>query len=847
MTPMLRQYWEVKKQYNDCILFFRLGDFYEMFGEDAKEASKILNITLTARNKGTANEIAMCGIPYHAAEGYTAKLTRVGKRVAICEQMTQPNGAGIVEREVVRIVTPGTTLDNNVLESKLNNYIVSIDIEKGNFGLSYVDVTTGEFKVTENNSEQAILDEINLLGPSEILITQAAEREAKFLPLLQDISLVQTVTPSGFETPSEVIAKAMGVESVHSFGIEDLKIGQRSVANILNYLKETQKTNLAHLRVIVPYLLDETMMLDRATIRNLELFHNNHSFTAEGSLISVIDKTVTPMGGRLLRHVLAHPLLKKIEIEQRLTAVDELVQSFEVRELILQLLKEVSDVERLIGRIGCNRFSARDFSALRATLLLLPKFKEQINKTKSLKLLSGEVIELPKLYNLLEFSIADEPPALTNSGGMIRMGYNSELDELRALSTTGKDYIAQMQAREIERSGISSLKIKFNNVFGYYIEISKANSSQVPSDYERKQTLVNAERFTIPELKEYEQKVLSADERIKELEFSLLMMIREEFLQYLPELSKLSKQLSIIDLVYSFAELAKSNRYCKPEITNGYDLKIVNGRHPVIEMIGKDRYIPNDVIFNEVDHQLILLTGPNMAGKSSYLRQIALITLMAQIGSFVPAESATIGVCDHIFTRVGASDNLSQGQSTFMVEMQEAAYIINTATDKSLIIFDELGRGTSTYDGISIAWSVVSYIHDKLKSKTIFATHYHELIEMVKDLPYAKNYSVAVQETGGELLFLRKVVPQPIGKSYGIEVAKRAGLPKEIIIQAMETLKNLESKEKPLAALQQSIFGAIQEVKTETSPIIEKLKAVDIEQLTPIDALNKLKELQDEI
>lgn len=847
MTPMLRQYWEVKKQYNDCILFFRLGDFYEMFGEDAKTASKILNITLTARNKGTANEIAMCGIPYHATEGYTAKLTRAGKKVAICEQMTQPNGAGIVEREVVRIVTPGTTLDNNVLESKLNNYIASIDFEKGNFGLSYVDVTTGEFKVTENNSQQAILDEINLLEPSEILITQAIEREFKMLALLQDISLVQTVTPSGFETPAEVIAKAMGVESVHSFGIEDLKIGQRAVANILNYLKETQKTNLAHLRVIVPYLLDETMMLDRATIRNLELFHNNHSFTAEGSLIAVIDKTVTPMGGRLLRNVLAHPLLKKTEIEQRLLAVDELAQSFEIRESILQLLKEVSDVERLIGRIGCNRFSARDFSALRATLLLLPKFTEQIVKTKSLKLLSGEVVELPKLYNLLEFSIADEPPALTNAGGMIRMGYNTELDELRSLSTTGKDYIAQMQVREIERSGISSLKIKFNNVFGYYIEISKANSSQVPSDYERKQTLVNAERFTIPELKEYEQKVLSADELIKELELNLLMQIREEFLHYLPELTRLSSQLSIIDLIYSFAYLAKSNRYCKPEITTGYDLKILNGRHPVIEMIGKDRYIPNDVMFNEVDHQLILLTGPNMAGKSSYLRQIALITLMAQIGSFVPADSATIGVCDHIFTRVGASDNLTQGQSTFMVEMQEAAYIINTATEKSLIIFDELGRGTSTYDGISIAWSVVSYIHDKLKSKTIFATHYHELIEMVKDLPYAKNYSVAVQEKSGELLFLRKVVPQPIGKSYGIEVAKRAGLPKEIIVAAMETLKNLESKEKPLAALQQSIYGAIQEVKPEQSPVIEKLRAVDIEQLTPLEALNKLKELQDEI
>lgn len=427
------------------------------------------------------------------------------------------------------------------------------------------------------------------------------------------------------------------------------------------------------------------------------------------------------------------------------------------------------------------------------------------------------------------------------------MGYNAELDELRTLSTTGKDYIAQMQAREIERTGISSLKIKFNNVFGYYIEISKANASQVPADYERKQTLVNAERFTIPELKEYEQKVLSADERIKELEFNLLMKVREEFLQFLPELNKLAKQLSIIDLIYSFAELAKSNRYCKPEVTTGYDLKISSGRHPVIEMIGKNRYISNDVMFNEVDHQLILLTGPNMAGKSSYLRQIALITLMAQIGSFVPADSAVIGICDHIFTRVGASDNLSQGQSTFMVEMQEAAYIINTATEKSLIIFDELGRGTSTYDGISIAWSVVSYIHDKLKSKTIFATHYHELIEMVKDLPYAKNYSVAVQEKSGELLFLRKVIPQPIGKSYGIEVAKRAGLPKEIIIQALETLKSLESKEKPLAALQQSIFGAIQEVKIESSPIIEKLKAVDIEQLTPIDALNKLKELQDEI
>lgn len=850
-TPMMLQYISLKEQYADCILFFRLGDFYEMFGEDAQEASKILNITLTARNKGTENETPMCGIPYHAAEGYIAKLTRAGKKVAICEQTSDPSEKGIVDRDVVRIVTPGTTLDDAVLNFKENNYLVSIDLIKNEYGIALVDLTTGEFKVTQTSLIDELINELHSLNPAEILIAQPLSRKSEFISLLHDISIIQEFLPSGFKTPKENIETFFKINNLSSFGLDEMKAGQSAVSNALGYLQETQKTALEHITSVHVYQIGENMQLDNATIRNLELFYNNATFGKEGSLITVIDNTLTGMGGRLLRKNIAKPLTSIHDIQHRHEIVAELIENIDLREAIKSSLKHSGDLERLIGRIGCNRTNALDFNALKDTLQQIPILKEVSKSSNHLSDLTKNLDECSELVSLLDTSIDSEPPALITIGGMIKKGYNKELDELRDISGNGKEYIAQLQARESSRTGINSLKVRYNKVFGYYIEISKANLTQVPQNYERRQTLVNAERFIIPELKEYEEKVLTAEDRIKNLEIEIFNQVRASIVKEFARIENSAQVLGLIDMLHSFAQLALRNNYTKPEMNERYGISITQGRHPVIETIQtKDHYIPNDGLFNIEDHQLILLTGPNMSGKSSYLRQTALIVLLAQIGSFVPAKSATIGVVDRIFTRIGASDNVSQGQSTFMVEMQEAASILHNATDKSLIILDELGRGTSTYDGVSIAWAIVEYIHNHIKAKTIFATHYHELIELADQLEYAQNYSIAVKEEDNRVLFLRKVIKGAINKSYGIEVAKLAGLPQELAQRASQLLNDLENKEGLSSPLQSNLFSppSIKE-PTIKAPVNDELhtaiKALNVNEITPLDALQKLKEIQD--
>ena len=824
LTPMLKQYRSIKEKHQDCILFFRLGDFYEMFGPDALEASKILNITLTARNKGTVNETPMCGIPYHAADGYIAKLTKKGKKVAICEQLTDPNLPGLVERNVIRIITPGTTLDNNILENKRNNYLVSLFNKDSKWGIAFVDLTTGEFKLTELNKLDDLVNELNRILPSEIIITPDLNENLSLKTKLEQISNLNLFYPALFHPATETLLEHFKVKSLQSFGIEKYLIGIEAAGNLINYLKDTQKTNLEHINKISLYNLSDYMILDEATIRNLELLYTYQFFEEQGSLISILDQTQTGMGGRLLRNWLLHPLINLDKAEQRLDAVEEFYNNLDLRENLKCELKNISDIERLIGRLGCKRANARDLVNLKNSLQLIPQIKKFLsgarchpeqsegsitsavmdssqvrndNEHLSAKLLKQcykNLDEHKAVVSLIQESIAEDPPLLITEGEMIADEYNSELDELRKISRSGKDWLKDLQTREIQRSGISSLKVKFNKIFGYYIEVSNSNLDQVPADFTRKQTLVNAERFVTPELKEYEQKVLGAEEKIIELEQKLFWEIRNEVAKHFEAIQNTAQIIAQLDVLLNFSNIALLNNYSKPELNEGETIEIKNGRHPVIEKLQTESYVPNDGLFNHTDHQLILLTGPNMSGKSSYLRQTALIILLAQIGSYVPAQSAKIGLTDRIFTRVGASDNLIRGQSTFMVEMQEAANILNNATAKSFIVLDELGRGTSTFDGVSIAWAIVDYIYKNIKAKTLFATHYHELIDLVDKLDKAKNYCVTVKETDTGVIFLRKVIPGGIDRSYGIEVAKLAGLPKSLTDRAYEILKELESE-----------------------------------------------------
>jgi DNA mismatch repair protein MutS len=846
LTPMMAQYREIKEKYPDCILMYRLGDFYEMFFEDALEASKILQITLTSRNKNGENSAPMCGIPFHALEGYLCKLTRAGKKVALCDQMTQPDGKGIVRREVVRVVTPGTTFDENIIEQKANNYVAAIVSDKSCFALAYADVTTGEFRVTELGSYKKLEEELMRIGPAECVLKK--ELLEIMNPLLRGKN-IYLFPFDYFKEPENELKNHFAVKSLQGFGLEGKKLGIMAAGMLFEYLRETQKTELRHIQKVNYYETSEFMAMDQALIRNLELFYTSQG-KKEGSLINILDQTVSPMGGRMLRNWLLHPLLERNTVEERLENVSKIAGNSSLLRELRDSLGKIYDIERLLSRLSLGSGNARDLIAMKESLKVVPSLKNLIKENFAEYF--AELDELNVLVELIDKAISDEPPHTVRDGGMIKKGYNAELDDLLGISTEGKGFIADLQQREIERTGINSLKIRFNSVFGYYIEISKTNLSAVPQDYIRKQTLVNAERFITPELKEYEDKVLNAETRIKELEYELFYGVRMEVVKEILKIQTNARVIAELDVLANLAYVSVKNNYCKPEITDGV-MEIKNGRHPVIEQLSfAKNFVPNDCIFND-DRKFGLITGPNMGGKSTYLRQVALIVLLAQIGSYVPAESAKIALVDRIFTRVGASDNLTRGESTFMVEMNETAFILNHATEKSLIILDEIGRGTSTYDGVSIAWAIMEFIHDKIGAKTLFATHYHELIELAERLEKAVNLSVMVKENENDgVVFLYKIVEGGVDKSYGIEVAKLAGLPVDLVSRARGVLSELENrhiKKGRVSPDQIELFEDVsarehKKIDVIDGKMMEELKQLDLNTMTPIQAMQTLHDMK---
>jgi len=844
-TPMIRQYQEIKAKHKDSILLFRLGDFYEMFGDDAVKASKILDITLTARNKGDG-KMPMCGVPYHAVENYIAKLTRSGCKVAICDQVSDPTLPGIVQRDVVRVITPGTTFNDTVLDRKSNNYLVSIAKGRAGFGFAYADITTGDFFVTEIENENELINEMTKIYPAECI---TSEENETFSMLKDSFDHTTFFAYENFKDPEESIKDHYKVHSLNGFGLENKKAGIKAAGLLLLYLIETQKNDLKHLKAIRFYSTKEYMPLDEATLRNLELVTTLRDQEKEGSLLSVLDETLSSMGGRLIRKWLLKPLLKKEKIQKRLDNVDELLSKSELLSNLREILKDILDIERIISRLSLGTGNARDLIALKNTLSKVPELKELLSNST----LPSNFENLNDLVQFIEGSIEEEPPIILRDGGMIKEGYNKELDELKKISREGKTYIKDLQEKEIKKTGINSMKVKYNKVFGYYIEVSKANTHLVPEDYIRKQTLVNAERYITPELKEYEEKVLGAQEKITELEYKLFNQIREKTVEKTGPIQKNAQIIATLDVLCSFAYITKLNNYCKPVVNEDYKIEIIAGRHPVVEkMTFSGDFIPNDINLDNVDNRLLLITGPNMGGKSTILRQVAITVLMAHIGCFVPAEKATIGLVDRIFTRVGASDNLIKGQSTFMVEMQEAANILNNATERSLIILDEIGRGTSTYDGVSIAWAITEYIHNNIKAKTLFASHYHELIEVVESLAHAKNLSVSVKEKDDGVIFLYKLNEGGIDRSYGIEVARLAGLPNEIIRKSIGILRDLEKNvNEPKDKINEDQMSFFEAQSAEPprehqkiNKIKEELNQLDINGLTPLEALQKLDELK---
>lgn len=856
-TPMMKQYKEMKIKHSDSILFFRLGDFYEMFGDDALLASKILNITLTARNKGE-NRMPMCGVPYHAAENYIARLTRSGKKVAICEQVSDPKAPGLVQREVVRTITPGTTFDENILDRKQNNYLISVFAEKDCFGIAFCDVTTGNFRATELMGKDRLINEINRLRPRECVLEVESKQKNELKDLLSISSEIFFSEFENIKKPYRVLTDHFRTKNLEGFGLEKMPFAIQSAGTLLAYLKDTQQNDLSYINKITVYKPNDGMFLDDATIRNLDLFVTAGDNNQKGSLFWLLDDTATAMGARLLKDWILTPLLEINKIEKRLEAVAELDKKIAISDEIYDTLALIYDLERIMGRIGCLGGNGRDLYALKKGLQQIPNLKKILKKSDSelLRQCDSKLENCPELVDLLEKSIEETAPVSLREGNIIKKGFNSELDDLREISSKSRTIIASIEAAEIERTGINSLKVRYNKVFGYYIEIRNIHLKNVPINYIRKQTLVNAERFITPELKEYEEKVLSAQEKICELEFDLFQQIREKIVVEGQQILKNASIIGKIDVICSLARVARKNKYCRPGLAKNDEIIIENGRHPIIEaMMLENNFVANSTFFLN-ESRIKIITGPNMAGKSTYLRQTALIVLMAHIGSFVPASKAIITPVDRIFTRVGASDNLLRGQSTFMVEMQEAANILNNATSKSLIILDEIGRGTSTFDGVSIAWAIIEYLHNEVKAKTLFATHYHELISVADSLKHAENLSVAVSENDTGVIFLYKIINGGIDRSYGIEVAKLAGLPHEIISKSKEILLHLEEKvvHKAIIKRATSYKHAFNEDQLNlflpdpaNHPALLALRNLDVNRITPMEALQKINELQSHI
>jgi len=802
---MARQYQELKAAHKDAILFFRLGDFYEMFYEDAELASRELDLTLTGRGKDD-NRMPMCGIPHHAAESYIAKLIEKGYKVAICEQVEDPKLAkGLVKRDVVKIVTPGTVLESSMLSDKSNNYLLAINHEKECFGLAYVDATTGEFKLSDFSSFDKLNDEIKRINPAEIIVSDLLVEEFAGSNTFKDIYDNQTA--------SEKLLAHFKIKSLESFGLLGNEIALGAAAAIIDYLKETQKTTLGHINTLKLYHNEEFMFVDAITRRNLELTQTARDKGFRGSLLWILDRTKTSMGSRLLRQWLLQPLLDVKPIDQRLDAVEELFSQGILRAELGEALKSIFDIERLTGKVATQSANARDLVSLKESLSQLPKIravtkdcrtdllKQLLSNSPHLSVGNNQPNWESEVINLISKAIVADPPFQLKEGGLIKSGYNGELDELKKMTSGGKQWIAELEAQERKKTGIKSLKVGFTKVFGYFIEVTTSNLPQVPPDYIRKQTLVNAERYITPELKEKEALILNADERMKELEYQLLCEIRLKVADYTKELQATAAIIAQTDVLLSLAEVAVENHYCRPVFGNVGTVHLKGSRHPVVEKtLGEHRFVPNDVEMEE-ESSFLLITGPNMGGKSTYMRQVALIALMAQIGSFVPAKEAELPLIDRIFTRIGAMDDIYSGQSTFMVEMTETANILNNATENSLIILDEIGRGTSTFDGMSIAAAVAEFIHSKIKAKTLFATHYHEITQLADKHPGMKNLSVLVKEEGDHVTFLHRIVAGPADRSYGIQVAKLAGLPHDVIKRAKEIYSTLEMVENDLGKL----------------------------------------------
>ncbi len=864
LSPMMQHYMEKIEEYKDCILFYRLGDFYEMFFDDAITASRELEITLTGRACGLEERAPMCGVPFHSADIYIAKLISKGYKVAICEQLEDPKTAkGIVKRDVIRVVTPGTVIESNLLDEKRNNFIMSI-VKKGLFfGLAVCDVSTGDFfatQIIEENNFEKLLDEIARYMPAEIITNKMMADSTKELAKIKDrIDTCISNTPEeNYSEEIELIEKLYTIENETDKDLKENLFAVAAINGLSSYLTATQKIKLDHINRIKLYKTTRYMSLDVSARRNLELTDRMRDKSKKGTLLWVLDKTSTSMGGRMLRRWINDPLVDVKEINDRLDAVSELKDNMILRGDILDTLNKVYDIERLAGRISYGNANARDLISLKNSLSKLPELKQELSLGEStlLKKLYKDLDELKDITQLIEKSIVEEPPITIKEGGIIKLGYNEEIDKCKKAATEGKSWLINIESKERELTGIKNLKVGYTKVFGYYIEVTKSFLKQVPTDrYIRKQTLTGAERFITEELKSIEDTVLGAEERIINLEYEEFVKIRNQISSQIERIQKSSNVVAILDVLNDFACVAESNEYSKPKVDDEDEILIKNGRHPVIEkMIDSGTFVENDTYLNRRDDRLAIITGPNMAGKSTYMRQVALITLMAQIGCFVPAEKAKIGVVDKIFTRVGASDDLSMGQSTFMVEMTEVANILKNATKNSLVILDEIGRGTSTYDGLAIAWAVAEYIADidNIGCKALFATHYHELTTLEEKLEGVKNYQVAVKEKGEDVIFLRKIIPGGTDESYGIHVAKLAGAPKKMLSRANEILKTLEKKVKikeqqEEKEMKKQVSGQLDMYNYKLADIASELDKININELTPIDALNALVKIKEKL
>ena len=874
-TPMMQQYLETKKEYQDCILFYRLGDFYEMFFDDAKIVSKELELTLTGKSCGMEERAPMCGVPFHAVDNYLPRLVSKGYKVAICEQMEDPKEAkGLVKREVVRVVTPGTNIDGASLDETKNNFIMSVVYHGDRFGLSFADVSTADFYMTEVDSTQKLLDEMNKYHPSEMICNEAFYISGISIDALKDKYhfLVTAMDATYFDDGyvKDVLLRHFKCMSLEALGVADFPIGCLSAGALISYLMDTQKSDLSHMNRIVPYVNGNYMLIDSSSRRNLELVETMREKEKKGSLLWVLDKTKTAMGARCLRAFIEQPLINKADIIKRQDGIAEINKHLITREELREYLNPVYDLERLMTRIAYQSANPRDLIAFKNSIGVIGGIKAVLSDFNSeiLKELNADMDDLSDLYQLIDEAICEDPPIMVHDGGILKEGFHEEVDRLRHAKTDGKQWLAKLEADEKEKTDIKNLRVKYNKVFGYYLEVTNSYLDKVPDYFIRKQTLTNAERFYTPELKELENTILGAEERLTSLEYEIYKGILDSINAEVGRIQKTAKALAHLDVYLSLAYVAEKNHYVRPKIAEDGEIRIEGGRHPVVEkMIDADRFIKNDTILDNKKNRISIITGPNMAGKSTYMRQTALIVLMAQIGSFVPADKAKISIVDRIFTRVGASDDLASGQSTFMVEMNEVANILKNATANSLLILDEIGRGTSTFDGLSIAWAVVEYVADKkiLGAKTLFATHYHELTELEGKLDGVNNYCVAVKENGDDIVFLRKIVPGGADKSYGVLVAKLAGVPDSVIDRANEIVAELVKND--IANVARNIAGESPSAKAKLSAtpdfvspnqmtifdtvsdsdIVNEIRQLDIKNLTPMDALNLLYELQSKV